>query len=203
MPNHCGNFLTVMGEKQELSKFMKQITNPEGSENKISIYKNLYPCPQELYEVPANHTERPEMVEKYGASDWYDWCNSHWGTKWGDYDTYVSHYEEGDDIAHINYTTAWGPGADGLIYISGLFPNLVFINSYEEGGMGFCGTFSCSSGVLLADVETQYPEPTKLEDGEYDWDKQSDDVREAMDRCENEVVGKLHESYRKIFGAKV
>ena len=49
MPNHCSNFLTVVGDPTELSEFVKVSKNSAGEQKEYSIFQNNYPCPQELF----------------------------------------------------------------------------------------------------------------------------------------------------------
>ena len=72
--------------------------------------------------VPLTDAEVAELVEKYGAADWYDWQGKNWGTKWGTYSLKV--HELGGDGSPIliEFQTAWGPptaevmrGIDGYL----------------------------------------------------------------------------------------
>jgi len=203
MPNHCSNYLTVVGDPKELSEFIKVSSNPanENGETSYSIYKNNYPCPQELQEVTANFTKKPDMIAKYGVSDWYEWCLHNWGTKWGDYDTDLSYYEEGETMAQFYYTTAWDPGIQGLITISKEYPKLVFVVSYEEGGCELVGSVGVANGDLLSDVEGKFPDFPCDEDGEPDYDQMDEyheSVNDVRDRCEGQVIYGLSDDIRKL-----
>lgn len=50
-------------------------------------------------------SELDRRLKEYGATDWYDWANRHWGTKWNAYD--VRYITGGDDYIVIEITTAW------------------------------------------------------------------------------------------------
>lgn len=178
MPNLCNNTLTIVGDEKELASFLEKVSvQHEDEKSQYSIMKNLFPCPAELLEVTANFTERPEMIEKYGASDWYGWCNRNWGTKWGDYDVALVHQSAKQLV--FSYTTAWSPMTEGLVNISTQFPNLVFVNFFEEGGMAFVGTTVIMDGDMLTSLETEYPSCDVNED-ESNWDeayeKQSEEL---------------------------
>lgn len=206
MPNHCSNILTVVGDPKELSEFIKVSKNSAGERKEYSIFQNNYPCPQELYNVDANFTKKPDMIAKHGASDWYEWCNNNWGTKWGDYDTDLSYYEEGDTMAQFTYTTAWGPGIQGLVGISREYPNLVFVNSYEEGGCELLGSVGISNGDILSDIEGKFPDFPCDEDGEPDYDQMDEhheSVYQVMERCEGQVIYGLADDIRKLFKTAV
>mgnify|MGYP006273164693 FL=1 len=207
MPNHCSNYLTVVGDKDELSKFVKSITTvSEEDGESVRILKNLYPCPAELYEATADFgkTKRTDLIEKYGANDWYDWCITHWGTKWGDYDTILqSEFTEGDTSVDLTFTTAWGPAVNGLVKVSEQFPNLAFVNSFEEGGMCFVGAVSIINGTIVHESEGEYPNIDTDDDGDCDWDVVMDNVQDVMDTCIGHCVLELPENFKKLFNATV
>ena len=199
MPNLCSNYLTVAGDKDELDKFVQSIKTVKDGEETVEILKNLYPCPAELYEAKADFgtTKNTHLLEKYGANDWYEWCNKHWGTKWGDYHTFIQ--EQNETSVDISFTTAWGPAVSGLVKVSEQFPNLVFINSFEEGGMCFVGAVSINNGNIIHEAEGEYPNIDSDEDGDCDWDKVTNDVQEVLDTCIGICIGELSEEYRKLF----
>ena len=206
MPNHCSNYLTVAGDKDELNKFVQSITTVKNGDETVEILKNLYPCPAELYEAKADFgkTKNTQLLEKYGANDWYEWCNKHWGTKWGDYDTCItSDFKNGDTTVDIQFTTAWGPAISGMANISKQFPNLVFINSFEEGGMCFVGAVSMHNGKIMHEVEGEYPDIETDEDGECDWDKITELVQDVMDTCIGSCIEQLSEKHQNLFKTSV
>lgn len=61
------------------------------------------------YENPVTKEARlftPEEtaeLKKLGASNWYDWANANWGTKWGTYDSDIR------DARTWRFDSAWGP----------------------------------------------------------------------------------------------
>lgn len=46
-----------------------------------------------------------DNLRKYGAKDWYDWSNEHWGTKWNAYD--VHYLDHSDTKLVVQLSTAW------------------------------------------------------------------------------------------------
>lgn len=60
-------------------------------------------------------SEIAELEAKHGAATWYEWCNKHWGTKWGTYDTKV--HELGGDGSPIliEFQSAWGPPSTNMM----------------------------------------------------------------------------------------
>jgi len=165
MPNHCSNETTIHGTKEALDDFMARLSEgkgmaetfrpiPQGLADTPSVFCSAEPHPnwlvmlnngemtQERYDElvkdnAENYAQRQANLAEYGYSDWYDWAISNWGTKWGDYDLVLD--RDSDDYLFARYTTAWGPMLEALRYISGLFPDLQFLTTYDEPGMCFCG----------------------------------------------------------------
>ena len=77
------------------------------------------------------------LIAKYRVSDWYEWANINWGTKWGAYDT--SDWQIADDKASVFFNTAWCPGQEFFCQASELFPTLVFHTDFADEGGGFIG----------------------------------------------------------------
>ena len=82
-----------------------------------------------LMPIPADKTD-----------DWYNWCISHWGTKW-DVDAKIMEEIVKDDHKLVTYSfsSAWSPPVDLIASIVDDFVNLHFRLAYAEGGMGFVG----------------------------------------------------------------
>lgn len=124
-------------------------------------------------------------IAKYGASDWYDWCCSHWGTKWGDCDTSLNGHT--DNHLEFYFDTAWSAPIDGFAHISTMFPTLTFTITYEEGGMGFFGAVKIVNGqVAQSSGEHQnidgYDE-LDFSDDNFDYDAWGDKICDAKDEC--------------------
>jgi hypothetical protein len=175
MPNHCSNTLGVLGKTEDVEKFIAFITNngPDKEENKYQLFKNLIPMPKELEGTTSpSKSSNEELIKKYGTDNWYDWCNTNWGTKWGDYNIDKSQvsalvrysypigidgckdYDNGiedtsNSYVHFYYDTAWAPGSDELSAALCLkFPELNFNLYYEEQGMGFAGQVKIKKGEI-------------------------------------------------------
>jgi len=202
MPNHCDNTLWVVGRPAEVKKFLETSKNPDHGRGAKSddhrawrIFERNYPCPQELRDTKAAHyadvaeqaeQERAEQanLEKHGSRHWYDWCCDNWGTKWGDYDTHLVH--QGRNGATFSFTTAWSPGSAGLRKISALYPELAFVNSYEESGCDFIGCDAFYRG------ETVYSGCGGLPKGPDDWedDEANEMYYEEVGRTRDKWTGK-------------
>ena len=78
--------------------------------------------PKELDSESVNVAEmgqNEELIEKYGADNWYDWRYQNWGVKWNASDTEI--YDEEHIIA---FSTPWGPPIKFLKKLTEDFPGL-------------------------------------------------------------------------------
>lgn len=141
---------------------------------------------QEWYDhlVKSNaegYTKAQENRAKYGYTDWYDWENSKWGTKWGDCDTWLNLTES---YVEFGFQTPWGPPLNGIANIAVLFPKLEFALSYIEEGMDFYGlaTFD-NTGDYIDNCE----EVSSISGvPEIDWD--SDNYDEQLEVRDNAII---------------
>ncbi len=183
MPNHCENILGVLGKTEDVMKFINFITvKSDESGDEYKIFKSLKPTPEELINTTSPSKEKNwDLINKYGADNWYDWCNNNWGTKWGDYDIHtfgiqhcnVTSYSllengevdyknpitksSGESYIHFDFQTAWGPGSDFLKeQLSKQFPELIFRLEYEEPGMCFAGEVRINKGNIIMDDSWEY-----------------------------------------------
>tara|TARA_B100000029_G_scaffold455373_1_gene482584 strand:+ start:12300 stop:13010 length:711 start_codon:yes stop_codon:yes gene_type:complete len=161
MPNWCENSMTVFGEVETLNKFAEAITSKErenvyegtayelkDNEISVTIFSNLLPAPEngskkiinDKGELVGTAFADPERDGNDYINGW-DWCIKNWGTKWGDCDNRMT--KDYDDTRgrtprlDFTYDTAWGP-AD-YSQISEMYPELFFMVTYQEHGMGFMG----------------------------------------------------------------
>ena len=59
--------------------------------------------------VEGTEMTEEQLCDQFGTSNWYDWANSHWGTKWGTYDQEAFPLGgDGGPIA-IKFQSAWEP----------------------------------------------------------------------------------------------
>lgn len=186
--------MTVRGKTDDLRKLVEAISVSETNEATGArivrhSFSSLYPVPKELteYNSPLSRQdsdgkpiyltddEKEELAKRftvqYGASDWYNWCNQFWGTKWGDCETSINNgvnsndeVEDGATSLGIYYETAWSP-ADGLIEkVSELHPNLLFsVVSTEEADLFACwSVFHNGSTVGQGSIDTNEEIPEEI-----------------------------------------
>jgi len=141
-----------------------------------------------------------------GYTDWYDWANKEWGTKWAPrFEHNDPELDEEHEQVSMYYETAWSP-ADGLVSkMSERFPNLVFEVSVTEEANLYVGASHFHNGVAtmfytsfddkdLPDRYTKrYAEIVEHEaKDDIDWDsyfeKMSDLQSDVLEYCENQIA---------------
>ena len=150
MPNWCSNVVMIKGDPQAI-KTVKAMLEEKG--NVFSLNK-VRECPPALLNASApNRSEQSAAfnTSKYGAKDWYDWCNNNWGTKWNTADTHITMDDE-DQVAY-SFETAWAPPLPVYEKLAEMFPNInIFIN-YDESGCAFAGWRYYENGMLAKEQE--------------------------------------------------
>lgn len=155
MPNWCYNYMTVMGSKREIAKFVKDITvadvEPNGIYSQATVeydLNKLVPLDPRS-SVTKTHTRTDDegneitttmsvFAEKSrdGWDGYMDACET-WGSKWGACRPEIDDPTPVANTISIRYESAWSP-ADGLIQkISALYPNLIFGVSSDEESRAF------------------------------------------------------------------
>ena len=123
MPNWTDNYLTINGP----AEILQIISDAD------LIFQSLYPC-------PFIHGENYE-------EGWYDWCCSHWGTKWNASEMEVS-YTEGESSLSATFQTAWSDPDIFLLYLSHAYPGLKIENEWQNEGYETVGITVCENGYL-------------------------------------------------------
>jgi hypothetical protein len=103
-------------------------------------------------------SERPADGYNHGG---YEWCCSHWGTKWNACFITVGQVElspVSDRLAgvKVSFATAWTPSFPVIELAARTFPELVFDLRYYEAGACFHGVFRCTAGEILEDRRGEY-----------------------------------------------
>lgn len=71
-----------------------------------------------------------EYKRRFGASDWYDWQCSNWGTKWNAYE--INQY---DNV--VEFQTAWSTPYNVLLKLSELFPDVIVSVKFSDEDFGY------------------------------------------------------------------
>ena len=115
MPNWCNNQVEISGPKKVIDQIQKIVDeNHIKDDNDPNIPEDqglldwMCPMPKELRTTQADGTERKDLLEKYGHSDWYGWANDNWGTKW-DIHEFYGFTRKNESTIEFGFDTAWAP----------------------------------------------------------------------------------------------
>jgi hypothetical protein len=188
------------------------LDSPEPHPNWATMVENGEMTQERYDELAERQKSEYEAGQKAlaetGYTDWYEWCNKNWGTKW------PPRFEHDDptlcadgDTPYIDayYETAWSPADELILKVSERFPNLVFEVSVTEEANLYVGATRFHNGqVLGAYYSLDDPKLPKhfvkrynelLErsgDDDMDWsehfEKMGDLQQEVLDYCEREVA---------------
>lgn len=107
-----------------------------------------------------------DNYEKYGAKNWYDWCNANWGTKWNACYTCITTDEEGNPVGNeVEFKTAWTPPIEVIHKLAEQHPEYEFELKYAEEQAGlYCGYRNYYEGNLAeeCDYESESKEAYEL-----------------------------------------
>jgi hypothetical protein len=163
MPNWCSNELTISGDKEAISRFVAGVKKDDS--NDLMLIESYLPTPEDLTVTMSGSfgddsspealelaAKQKSNIEKYGHKDWYDWNIANWGTKWSDSDTDGGDiYNDGTTVSYT-FQSPWGPPEEAFRRISAIFPELTFVLSFSEEGMGFYGATSFFNGEVAAEA---------------------------------------------------
>ena len=158
MPNWCQNEVSIFGDKKEINKFIKYIKSDKSDFD----FNKIYPMPKELEGTVSGSEDLKSDEQKansekwnieFGADNWYDWRNMHWGTKW-ELDPESINLDNSDpEHIIIEFLTAWSPPEGILSRLNEVFKfnkgedALSIQWFYREDGMGFCGYLDKDLGI--------------------------------------------------------
>ena len=172
MPNHCNTRISISSPTKKQKEILKKIKLDGG------LCRYYIPFPSELEgiangsinidgklvrnwreidgkSVALSEKELKELKEKYGATNWYDWCLNNWGTKWGCYDLGID-----DDV--IEFTSAWCPIGENIIKMFAKdFPS--FCYEYEEE-TGWGAELDYEDGECVMQWDYDEPQWEDIED---------------------------------------
>lgn len=160
MPNWCANKLTVIGSPELLQQFRAKA---QGESSQPFQIGHFLPMPAELEDtaVPNETPDAPELLAKYGYSDWHMWRSRNWGFTWEIHDGFLDSEAEQDGKLEYIYPSAWAPMLnETLAQISKQHPGLRLILEYAEQLMGYYGRTIAQDGRVeeMEEGEMTYSE---------------------------------------------
>ena len=147
MPNWCNNVVTLKHDDPQY------ITRAITAFKAEKFFTEFMPCPPELHEYDAPQRDAvlaEQFLEKYGATDWYDWQVKNWGTKWD------VGWADGAELVDINtvvlnFDSPWNAPVTAYYALSELGFSIDAV--YYEPGMAFCGEYTTEDGDISYEIE--------------------------------------------------
>jgi hypothetical protein len=162
MPNWCGNTLTLTHEDPAMIRRAKAAF-AEGC-----LLEEFIPVPAGLKGTtsPNRDGTAEELREKYGYSDWYDFCVNEWGTKWdiGDGNG-IQTWDDHELVVYFD--SAWSPPIAAYEKLQDL--GFTVYATYYEPGCAFAGIYdecgdNCYNLSEMSSDEVRDELPSELDD---------------------------------------
>ena len=144
MPNWCNNNVTISHKDSAKMEALASAVR-EGK-----FCNHVIPVPKELTETVAGHLGeeyaqelnqfKMQLNQKYfGATDWYGFCTSRWGTKW-DVDAYEpEEVKVENNTIEFGFDSAWSPPIG--VYEALVEDGFEVVAYYNEPGMAYVGKY--------------------------------------------------------------
>ena len=169
MPNWCDNYISISANEETTERIHEYVR----SESSAFDFNRIIPMPENIYSGTLGKKER----ELYGEDNWYDWSNSHWGTKWN---ADVENAEPGE----YWFKTAWTPCEPVIAELARIFPTAQFTHAYEETeGHFYCGMNIYQDGKLVFTMNGGC---------DYDWSADAPDAWDEEEKEEMKIEDELY-----------
>ena len=161
MPNWCDNQVTITGPNSVIDKIEK-IVNDESNNVENGLLQFFHPMPKALKDTVAGpepktkkeKLEKARLNVEYGASNWYDWRCTNWGTKWELCEFYGVDKQADALIGHstisFGFSSAWSPPIGAYEQFLADNEDCSLKAYYYEGGCDFMGEWDNGSDDCYA-----------------------------------------------------
>lgn len=200
MPDWCDNSVTITGPTETIKKLWDNAVEAEG------LLQAMVPRPKELNETesPGRESEerQEELIEKYGAKNWYDWSVSQWGTKWDVSLEGLEFSENGDGTATISgwFESAWSPPIAAYETFSNDMNELcVLCASYLDQNSEFAGFWSTKDGEEhLDDLRAEFDKGEENHSDLYRRLDEQYDISSQFQEWEGSIPGREVDGGRRM-----
>ena len=130
---------------REYTAFLKEAEgkSPEEKQSLEKKYRERFTEDPEIWELGKQYSEN---IEKYGCPNWYDWCVSHWNTKWNAYHCVPVSASE----RRLEFLTAWSCVPPIVDAISKKVPSVQIGYAWADENIGYnVGKIVIRDGKLL------------------------------------------------------
>lgn len=123
---------------------------PEARESRKALIAWL---DREHPEVMRMGRQAARNVQRYGMPTWYEWRNTHWGTKWEIPERGCRLDPVSDTVIEFHFDTAWSPIVPVLHVMTLTYRDLRFRMAYADEGGGFAGLVTADGGSYADDED--------------------------------------------------
>ena len=185
MANHCYNYATGTGPKEELERLKAVVDLLKDKENKVD---NQVWCWSKIYPLFfTQNVGEVEETEESGEDKTFLDVYENWGSKWFDANFEID--PEGQDITILG-DSAWSPVIPFFIALCKEY-KLELEGSYEEPGMDFAGEYTINKDGEFGEVQMTYSQYEALNNPEGYWQRLTDDIEEGFYDSFPEILTRL------------
>ena len=137
MPNHVSNEIRIIcNDEDTYDEFKKLVV---GGDDQEFDFDKIIPQPNDINpDLDSNKKDVGGLT--VSETDWYNWRNTNWGTKWNAYEVEINWDEEYKEYIEINFQTAWSPPEPIYFKLDEIFGERISVNWFcRDEGDNFCG----------------------------------------------------------------
>lgn len=186
MANHCYNYATGTGPKEELERLKAVVELLVDKENKVD---NQVWCWSKIYPLffPQNAGEVEEPEESSESNTFLD-VYENWGSKW--FDGYFEINPEGEEIT-ISGDSAWSPVIPFFIALCKEY-KLYLEGSYEEPGMDFAGEYTITKDGEFSEEHMTYGQYEAKNNPDGYWQNLTENISDGCYETIEDILSTLN-----------
>ena len=137
MPNHVSNEIRIIcNDEKGYEEFKKLVV---GGDDQEFDFDKIIPQPDDINpDLDSNKKDVGGLA--VSETDWYNWRNTNWGTKWNAYNIEIEWDDQFKEQIEINFHTAWSPPEPIYFELKKIFGERISINWFcRDESDNFCG----------------------------------------------------------------
>ena len=185
MPNWCNNSVEIYHDDPKMIERVRTAFNGEG------LLNEFIPIPQDLRDivagsVPVEHEAEHKLKEqanrdKYGYTNWYDFCVNEWGTKW----EIGADGNPARDIPgglSLGFESAWAPPCAAYeklteqgFRIKAMYyePGMAFAGIWEDGQDDYYEYGGLDSAGIAEELPAELDEAFGISESVAEWEEEN------------------------------
>ena len=137
MQNHVSNEIRIICNDEDTYDEFKELV--KGGDDQEFDFDKIIPQPDDINpDLDANKKDVGGLT--VSETDWYNWRNTNWGTKWNAYNIEIEWDEEYQECIEIKFETAWSPPEPIYFKLDEIFGERISVNWFcRDESDNFCG----------------------------------------------------------------